>query len=322
MKRMLICGASGFIGKNLLNYFTGKYNIRAVDIDAPHPASLRYFLDKGNDIEWISADLRKSEDVKKVLKDVDIVLHYAATTTGAADIVSKPYIHVTDNAVMTSLLLREAFEQGIEHFVMPSCTLMYQSSDLPVKETDFNEDDGIIPKYFGAGNTKVYLEKMCNFFAGFKKTKYTVLRQSNLYGPYDKFDLAKGHVFAATVVKVMNSDDKITVWGTGEEERDLLHISDLINCVESALEKQESYYELVNVGLGKSITISDLVKLIITISGKDLAIEYDDTKPTIKTKLAVDISKAKKIFDWCPKISLEEGISKTINWYKEQGRRV
>jgi nucleoside-diphosphate-sugar epimerase len=312
---MLICGANGFIGKNLLNYFAGKYSVRAIDINIPLPASPS--TDENNDIEWVRADLRKSAAVKSALKDVDIVLHYAATTTGVADIVSKPYMHVTDNVVMTSLLLREAFEQGIKHFIMPSCTLMYQSSDVPVKETDFNENDGIIPKYFGAGNTKVYLEKMCDFFAGFKKTKYTVLRQSNLYGPYDKFDLAKGHVFAATVVKVMNSDNKITVWGTGEEERDLLHVSDLINCIETVLKKQESYYELINVGLGKSITISDLVELIITASGKNLSIEYDETKPTIKTKLAVDISKAKEKYDWFPKVSLKEGVSKTLRWYKE-----
>ena len=317
MKRMLICGANGFIGKNLLNYFAGKYSVRATDINIPHLDPPSSVLDKSNDIEWVHADLRKSEDVKRVLKNVDIVLHYAATTTGVADIVSKPYIHVTDNAVMTSLLLREAFEQDIKHFIMPSCTLMYQSSDVPVKETDFNENDGIIPKYFGAGSTKVYLEKMCDFFAGFKKTKYTVLRQSNLYGPYDKFDLAKGHVFAATVAKVMNSDSEITVWGTGEEERDLLHVSDLINCIETVLKKQESYYELINVGLGKSIAISDLVELIVTASGKNLSIEYDETKPTIKTKLAVDISKAKEKYDWFPKVSLEEGISKTLRWYRE-----
>jgi nucleoside-diphosphate-sugar epimerase len=314
---MLICGASGFIGKNLLNYFTGKYNIRAVDIDAPHPASPRHLLDKGNDIEWVCADLRRPEDVKNVLKDVDIVLHYAATTTGIADIVSKPYIHVTDNAVMTSLLLREAFEQGIEHFVMPSCTLMYQSSDMPVKETDFNESDGILPRYFGAGNTKVYLEKMCEFFAGLGRAKHTVLRQSNIYGPYDKYDLKKGHVFGATVVKVMEAENEIVVWGTGEEERDLLHVSDLVACVEAALEKQEARYELVNVGLGESISVSNLVQSIVTASGKDLQIKYDETKPTIKTKLAVDITKVKEVLEWRPQISLDSGIKNTLSWYKE-----
>jgi len=307
-KRMLICGANGFIGKNLLNHFIGKYNIRAVDINIP--------TDNNENIEWIQADLRIASDVKKVLKDVDILLHYAATTTGVADIVSTPYIHVTDNVIMTSLLLREAFEQNIEHFIMPSCTLMYQSSDSLIKEDDFNENIGIIPKYFGAGNTKVYLEKMCKFFSDFKQTKYTILRQSNVYGPHDKFDLKKGHVFAATIVKVINSNDEIIVWGTGEEERDLLHVFDLVKCVEVILDKQESYYELFNVGLGKSISVSNLVKNIIDISGKSLAIIYDETKPTIKTKIAIDTTKVNDLYGWTPEISLLEGISKTISWYK------
>ena len=87
----------------------------------------------------IKADLTNSKDVKKALEGVDVIIQLAATTSGAKDIVSMPYIHVTDNAVMNSLILREAFEKQIEHFIFPSCTVMYQSSDIPVLETDFKE---------------------------------------------------------------------------------------------------------------------------------------------------------------------------------------
>ena len=132
------------------------------------------------DVEWIHADLTKSEHVKKVVKDVDIILQYAAVTTGAKDVVNRPYIHVTDNAIMNSLLFREAFEQKVKHLIFPSCTVMYQSSDEPVKESDFNESDDIYPKYYGGGNTKVYLEKMCKFYSTLGETKFTVLRQSNI----------------------------------------------------------------------------------------------------------------------------------------------
>tara|TARA_R100000808_G_C2150159_1_gene158790 strand:+ start:659 stop:1609 length:951 start_codon:yes stop_codon:yes gene_type:complete len=313
MKKMLICGANGFIGRNLVEHFSATYNVRAVDQIRTncHPRECP------ENVEWIVTDLRNASEVARVIDGVDVILHYAATTTGAADIVTKPYIHVTDNAVMTSLLLREAFEQGVEHFVMPSCTIMYQSSTIPVREADFDESIGILPKYFGAGNTKVYLEKMCEFFAGFGRTKHTVLRQSNIYGPHDKYDLKKGHVFGATVAKVMKAEKEVVVWGTGEEERDLLHVADLVRCVEAALERQETPYELVNVGLGESISISNLVQSIITASGKDLQIKYDETKPTIKTKLAVDITKVKEVLEWCPQISLESGIKNTLSWYKE-----
>jgi GDP-L-fucose synthase len=255
--------------------------------------------------------------VKKVVKDVDIILQYAAVTTGAKDVIDRPYIHVTDNAVMNSLLFREAFEQKVKHFIFPSCTVMYQSSDKPVKETDFNENDGIYSKYYGGGNTKVYLEKMCKFYSTIGETKFTVLRQSNIYGPYDKFNLETGHVFAATVVKVNQSDESINVWGTGEEERDLLYISDLVDCVNSVIKNQKSKFKLINVGCGKSISVSNLVKKVLDISGKKLYINYDENKPTIKTKLAIDTDKAKKVFDWSCKVPLDVGIKKTLEWYKE-----
>ena len=308
MKKMLICGANGFIGKNLIEYFVNKYDIRAVDINLP--------AKRRQDIEWLELDLRDQNDVKKAVDGIDIILHYAATTTGAADIVSKPYIHVTDNVVMTSLLIREAHEQNVEHFVMPSCTVMYNSSDVPVKEEDYQEE-AIPPQYYGAGHTKVYLEKMCHFFSTFKRTKYSVLRQSNIYGPNDKFDLKKGHVFAASIIKVSQSGNVVNVWGTGEEERDLLYVDDLLVCIKNIIEKQNEFYSLINVGTGKSISIADLVQKMISISGKDLTIVYDETKPTIKTKLAVNIEKANKLFDWQPETTIEDGIKKTFAWYKK-----
>lgn len=313
LSKILICGATGFLGRNMLESFVGdkNYDIRAVWHNRkPSPQT----YDKS--VEWVHADLTNKADVKKVIDGVDIVLQYASVTSGIKDVVNKPHIHVADNAVMNSLLLREAFEQEIKHFIFPSCTAMYQSSFDPVKESDFDESIELYPKYFAGGNTKVYIEKMCDFYSRIGKTKFTVLRQSNIYGPYDKFDLEKGHVFAATIVKTVQAKESIIVWGTGEEERDLLYVGDLVKCVHSVIEKQKNQFELVNVGYGKSISVSDLVKKIINISGKKLYIKYDADQPTIKTKLALDIQKSKKVFDWIPKISLDDGVADTIEWYK------
>ena len=92
---------------------------------------------------------------------------------------------------------------------------------------------------------------MCQFYSRLGKTKHTVIRHSNMYGPYDKYDLEKSHVFGATVTKVMESKDgKVNVWGTGEEKRDLLYVEDLVDFIDTALNNQSSPYELFNVGLG------------------------------------------------------------------------
>jgi nucleoside-diphosphate-sugar epimerase len=245
-------------------------------------------------------------------------MQFAATTTGAKDIVSKPYIHVTDNAVMNSLLLREAFEQGVEHFIFPSCTVMYQKSNKALKESDYCPSDEILPFYYGAGHTKVYLENMCKFYAKLGKTKHTVMRHSNIYGPHDKYDLEKSHVTGATITKVMTSKTgKVVVWGTGEESRDLLYVEDLMNFIDLAIKNQNSSFELFNVGLGKPIKIKDLVKKVVECSGKDLKIENDLSKPSVPTSLFLDCTYANEKLGWKPKHTLEQGLQKAIGWYKE-----
>ena len=215
---------------------------------------------------------------------------------------------------MNSLLLRECYEQNIEHFVFPSCTVMYQPSDKALSENDWNGNDEIFPTYFGVGNTKVYIEKMCEFFSRLGKTKHTVMRHSNMYGPYDKYDLERSHMFGATITKVMTSQNgKVNVWGTGEESRDLLYVDDLVGFVDAAINNQKSDYELFNVGLGKATQVKDVVSKIITHSGKDLEMVHDLSKPTIPTSLFLNCKKAKDLLDWEPRTTLDEGIKKTIH---------
>ncbi|MDO8436448.1 MAG: NAD-dependent epimerase/dehydratase family protein, partial [bacterium] len=288
-KKILICGAAGFIGRNMAEYFAqrGDFEIFGTYFNSEPLSNPK--------ITMIKANLTNKEDVGRAVKGMDIIIQAAATTSGAKDIVEKPYYHVTDNAIMNSLIFRAAYEYNVSHIIFFSCTVMYQSSDNPVKETDFDANKEIYPNYFGVGWTKVYIEKMCEFYSKIGNAKYTVIRHSNIYGPHDKFDLEKSHVFGATMTKVMTTKDggKVVVWGTGEEARDLLYISDLVNFVELAIDKQQSKFELYNVGLGAFVSVVDLVKKIIAISKRNLQIEYDTSKPTIKTKLRLDSSKAK-----------------------------
>jgi len=188
---------------------------------------------------------------------------------------------------------------------------------MPLKEIDFDANREIYPNYFGVAWNKVYLEKMCEFYARLDRNKYTAIRHSNIYGPYDKYDLEKSHVLGATITKVMTAKDgRIKVWGTGEERRDLLYVSDLVKFVELAIFRQGNSFELYNVGYGSSISIKDLVNKIIDYSDKQLSIEHDLSKPSNKTALCLDCEKAKEELGWEPQMSLEEGVRKTIEWYK------
>lgn len=310
--KILICGATGFIGRNMVRHFAENPDNQVMAVHFKRPS-----FEAPQNVTFVQADLRNPETVEDLVKGVDVIIQAAATTSGSKDIVTKPYIHVTDNAVMNSYLFRAAFDAKVKHVVFFSCTVMYQSSEQPLKETDFNGNNELHPRYFGVGHTKLYIEKMCDFFARIGQTKFTAIRHSNIYGPHDKFDLERSHVFGATVTKVMQAEDKITVWGTGEEERDLLYVDDLYRFVALCLEKQPEPYRLYNCGLGKATTIKDLVHKIVLASGKRLAIDHDLSQPTIKTSLCVDYSLAKRELGWSPQVTLDEGIAKTIAWWRE-----
>ena len=308
MKKILICGATGFIGKNItLGLSKNKnYEIHAVRFKRPA------YKTSGN-VKWHKADLRDPASVDKLMKNMDIVVQAAATTSGSKDIVSKPHIHVTDNAVINSFIFRSAYTHEIKHFIFPSCTVMYPSSKKATKENDFTGK--IIDKYKGAGETKVYLEKIAKFYSMLSKTKFTIIRHSNIYGPHDKYDLDKSHVFGATITKVMKAKDDLEVWGDGSEIRDFLHAEDLVNFIKKAISKQKTQYEIYNCGSGKAITIKKLCNLIVRISKKPLKIKFNKNKPTIAFDMFLNCNKAKKELGWEPKIEIESGIKKTISWW-------
>ena len=193
---------------------------------------------------------------------------------------------------------------------------MYCSSENPQREDDWDPSVKINEKYFGVGNTKVYIEKMLEFYSNISDMKTTAIRHSNIYGPGDKFDLVKSHVCGATITKVMTAVDEVTVWGNGEEKRDLLYVDDLVDFVDSVIKNQKAKYQLYNCGYGQAVSIASLVDKIIRISGRKLQVKYDIDKPTIKTSLCLDCSKAFRDLNWKPATDLDEGIRLTIDWWR------
>ena len=312
-KNMLICGADGFIGKNALDFFKNKYNITATLFNKSTPQR-----DVSDGIEYVSVDLRKESEVENLFQRqrFDIVLQAAATTTGAKDVVERPYVHVTDNVVMNAWIFREAMKTQVGHMLFPSCTVMYQPKEHPQSEADWSPTDEMYNAYFGVGNMKVFTEKMCDFYSRIGSTKFTAFRHSNVYGPYDKFDLDKCHVVPAFVNKVINATDTLEIWGQGKASRDIIYIDDLIDFIDKCIDKQEAMYELYNCGGGAAYPILDLAKTIMKLNEKELKFEFDLTKPDIPTTVILDCSKAKQELGWSPSTNVEEGLRKTCEWYK------
>lgn len=312
MKNLLVCGGSGFIGRNCIEHFarTGKYKITAT-----YFSENKYTPIDG--VEFVRVDLRNENEVKEIMKGKDIVIQAAATTTGAKDVIEQPFVHVTDNAVMNSWIFREALLNKVEHLIFFSCTVMYQSKDIPQKESDWSADEEIYKNYFGVGNTKVYLEKMCEFYSGLGNTKFTAIRHSNVYGPYDKYDLDKCHVVPAFINKIINAKDTLEVWGDGTAKRDIVYIDDLVDMVDKVIQNQTEKYELFNCGAGKAYSIKELANAIMSVNEKTLSLEYNSSKPNIPTVVILDCEKAENKLGWKPTTSIEEGMRKTSGWYKE-----
>jgi hypothetical protein len=159
---------------------------------------------------------------------------------------------------------------------------------------------------------------MCEFYSRIGRQKFTVLRHSNIYGPFDKFELEKSHVFGASITKVMTaSDGKIIIWGDGTESRDLLYVKDLIECVDKAISYQSEKFAIFNCGYGSAITVVNLIKKILNIANKKLEIQFDLGKPTIKTSLFLDCNKVKEAIGWKRNTLLDDGIKMTIDWWSE-----
>ncbi len=273
-------------------------------------------------VTWHQADLRDVAAVNALVPGMDVIIQAAATTSGSKDIVATPYIHVTDNAVMNSLLLRACYDHKVGQFVFFSCSVMYQPRETPWREEEWNAAQEMHLNYFGIGWTKVYIEKMCEFFSRLGVTKHTVIRHTNVYGPHDKFDLERSHVFGATVTKAMTSTTgSIVVWGSGDEARDLLYVDDLVRFVELSIEKQATPYEMLHASAGRAVRVKDLVATIVAASGRALRIDHDAAGPTIKTSFALDNRRASEVLGWKPAVSLDEGTRRTVEWWKQAFRK-
>ncbi len=306
MKKVLICGATGFVGKNLVYSLSKRFKIYAVYNKKP-----KFYL---KNVKWIKADLRKLNNCLKVTKNCDIVIQAAATTSGSKDIINSPYIHVTDNAIMNSYILKSSFINKVKHFIFTSCTVMYKNSETPLNETDV-DNTKIFDGYFGVANTKLYIEKMCEFYSKISDTKFSIIRHSNLYGPYDKYDLNKGHFIGSSIVKIFDKKKEIKIFGEGNEKRDYLYIEDFIRMVKNIVFKQKDKFEIFNCTYGKSYKIKDVLKKMIEISKTNKEIKHVKGR-NLNINILVSSIKAKKKLGWYPKTKLNVGIRKTLSWYK------
>ena len=311
---MLVAGGAGFVGVNLIN--------RLLLLGATVTATLhkRSAVIISDQINYINCDLRLPEDCKKACENIDFVFMCAANTSGAKIMATTPLAHLTPNVLMNVNILKAAYESVVEKFLFMSSNTVYPLTDYPVKEDDVTNE--FYKSYHIVAWMKRFTEIVCDMYANriIKPMKTVVVRPGNLYGPYDKFDWEKSKVIPALIRRAVERQDPFVVWGDGMDLKDFLYIDDYIDGMLLAMEKLDEF-QPINIASGQPLTIRDLLDEILkAASYHDADVVYDASKPTMIPKRLIDISLAKKIFGWQPKVSIQDGIKKTVSWYEKTYR--
>lgn len=309
---VLVTGAAGLAGSNIVaKLISIGAHVRAiVHLKAPVIQDKR--------IEYVKADLTAKQDCIRVVQDMDVVFHCAASTSGAAVIEKTPLAHVTPNLVMNAQLLEAAYIAKVNRFLWLSSTVAYPPSGTrPIEEEELLEGEPF-EKYHFAGWMKRYTEILCQSYSTKLKDPLmtVVLRPTNIYGEHDDFNFETSHVLPALIRKVVERHDPIEVWGDGEDIRDFIYVGDFVEACIMAMEKVVNYCPM-NIGYGKGYSVKEVLNIILEEADyRDARILFNPSKPSMIPIRLVNISKAKRILGFEPKIGIREGIQKTLEWYR------
>lgn len=304
-KKILVTGGAGFLGsfvvKKLLERGVPKKNIS---------------IPRSKDL-----DLRRWESCAKAVKNQDIVIHLAGNVGGIGYNEENPGSLFYDNLMMGAQLIEASRLAGVKKFVAIGTVCCYPKfTPTPFAEASLWHG---YPEETNApyGLAKKMLLVQSQAYRQQYDFNSIFLLPTNLYGPGDNFDPKKSHVIPALIKKVADAQKLkqkyIKVWGTGKASREFLFVEDCAEGIVLATEKYDNP-EPVNIGASREIKIRDLIKLICKIMDFKGKIRWDKSKPDGQPRRMVSATLARKEFGFKAGTDFEEGLKKTITWYKTQ----
>ena len=317
-KKILIVGAGGFIGGHLASRLLKDGNsIVAVDIKPKE----YWFQDFEEAKNYYTMDMKNIDNCKKVTKKVDYVFNMACNMGGMGFIENNKAECMQSVLINTNLLI-SCKENKIERYFFSSSACAYnKTKQQEVFVEGLREEDAYpADPEDGYGWEKLFSERMCRHFMEDYGIQVRIARYHNIYGPYGTFDGGREKAPAALCRKVLNAkknENKIEVWGDGEQTRTFLYIDD---CIEGTLRLFESEYsEPINIGSDEQVSINQMIEIIEDISAtKRLERIYQLDKPKGVRGRSSNNDLAKKVLDWSFKIKLKEGLKETYNWIKNE----
>lgn len=312
-KKVLVTGGSGFIGSFLAEQLL---DLGAVVTITHKSSDLSNVSKIKSEIEIIRADLLDPSSATKVTKNKDVVFNLASRVAGIQFNINHPATMFMDNIQIAKNLIEASLKNEVERFLVVSSACVYpRHCIVPTPETEgFLEDPE--PTNLGYGWAKRVAELMGRFYQKEYGMKIGIARPYNAYGPRDDFNPETSHVIPGIIKRVFENENPLKVWGSGKQTRSFLYVEDFARGLIEVIEKYPQA-DPINIGTEEEITIGDLTKLIIKLSGKSTKIEFDTSKPDGQPRRNCDTKKAKKLVGFEAKVKLEQGLKQTIDWYKE-----
>ncbi len=308
-KCVIVTGGAGFLGSFVIE----KLNERgATDIFIPRIEN--YNLVNPNEIRHMYTDSLRNVDPKNV-----VIIHLAANVGGIGANREHPAEFFYNNLMMGVELMHQAYKNGVGKFVAIGTVCAYPKfTPVPFKEDDLwngypeetNAPYGLAKKMMLV-QAQAYRQQY-GFNAIF-------LLPVNLYGPRDNFNLHTSHVIPALIRKAVEAgergDKELPVWGDGSPTREFLYVEDAADAIVTATEKYNGDLP-VNLGSGYEISIKDLADTIVKMTGFQGKLIWQTDQPNGQPRRGLDVSRAKKLFGWSAQVPFEEGMRRTVEWFK------
>ncbi len=267
-------------------------------------------------------DLRNQEAVNQFVIEQrpDVIIDAAAKVGGILANNDYPYPFLMENLQIQNNLIDAAHKHDVLKFIFLGSSCIYPKlAPQPLKE-DYLLTDSLEPTNEWYAIAKIAGVKACEAIRKQFNKDFVSLMPTNLYGPFDNFDLKSSHVLPAMLRKFheasQNNDAPVTLWGSGKPMREFLHVDDLAQAVIFALENVLPEY-LYNVGTGTDVSIKNLAKIIQETTGHKGDIIWDASKPDGTPRKWMDSSKMHAL-GWQPTYPLREGIMQTYTWFNKQ----
>lgn len=315
-KHYLITGGAGFIGSHLVRALINDKDLLITIIDnfdPFYPRQLKLLntkdFERHHQIVLFDRGLEdlSSFELQKILpQKVDVIIHLAAKA-GVRPSINDPLAYQRTNVLGTQMLLDFAKDTGVKQFVFASSSSVYGvNKNLPWKEEEQLQP---ISPY---AMTKLAGEMAGHVFAKLYGIRFVALRFFTVYGPSQRPDLAI-HKFIKSILK----NEPIAMYGDGSTSRDYTYINDIVSGIVSAINYDQSLFEIINLGNNYAISLKDLITNIEEITGKKARIDQQPEQAGDVPRTFADVSKAKRLLNYTPGTQLKEGLQSFYTWFLE-----